>query len=53
VSGGARFGLTGEVKLEAQDALRLARRIGANYCFSKPVDNEALIAAARELTGQE
>ena len=36
VSGGARFGLTGEVKLEAQDALRLARRIGANYCFSKP-----------------
>jgi CheY-like chemotaxis protein len=52
ISGGARFGLTGEVKLEAQDALHLARRLGADYCFAKPVDNEALIAVARELTGE-
>lgn len=50
ISGGARFGLTGEVRLDARHALNLAARLGANRCFAKPLDNEELIAVARELT---
>jgi DNA-binding response OmpR family regulator len=50
ISGGARFGLTGEVKLDARHALNLAARLGANRCFAKPLDNEELIAVAKELT---
>lgn len=50
ISGGARFGLTGEVKLDAQQALHLAGRLGATRCFTKPLDNDELLAVARELT---
>ena len=49
MSGGARFGLTGEVRLEAADALHLAKRLGADRCFAKPLDNEQLLAASEEL----
>jgi len=49
MSGGARFGVTGEVKLEAAHALNLAGRLGANLCFSKPIDNAKLLDAAERL----
>lgn len=53
ISGGARFGLTGEVRLDAHQALRLADRLGAARSFSKPLDNDELVAVARELTASE
>jgi CheY-like chemotaxis protein len=49
MSGGARFGVTGEVRLEASHALHLAGRLGASRCFAKPIDNVALLAASEEL----
>jgi len=49
ISGGARFGLKGDLYLEPDKALQFAKRVGADRCFPKPVDNERLIGATREL----
>jgi len=49
ISGGARLGPTGQVRLEASQNLRLAHRLGAHMTFSKPLDNDELIAAIRQL----
>ncbi|MBI1319444.1 MAG: response regulator [Candidatus Hydrogenedens sp.] len=52
ISGGARLGPTGQVRLEASQNLRLANRLGAHRTFSKPIDNDELIQAIRELASE-
>ena len=52
ISGGARLGPTGQVRLEASQNLRLAHRLGAHQTFSKPIDNNQLIAAIRQLADE-
>jgi len=49
ISGGARLGPTGRVQMEATQNLRWAERLGAHMAFSKPIDNDELIAAIKRL----